>query len=281
MANDLTIRPGSLALIPHNMSEALQLAEFMSKARTLPAHLQNSPGDCLMIVEQAMRWGMSPFAVAQATSSIKGKLMFEGKLVAAAVENSGAIQGQFDYAFEGNPGTDERTIVVSATRRGEAQPREVRVMLKDARTENIWWSRQPDQQLIYHGTRVWARRWTPAVILGVYSAEEMGDETFNGQTIVGQAEPVQEPPKASAEEVRKAEEIIDRPKAKRNGWAGWLDQLDDALAAETTREGWDKVNSRDSVKKAEASLKGDELARFDEIRARHSKRIFPVPPANE
>ena len=42
---------------------------------------------CLVVIEQAMRWGMSPFAVAQCTSSIGGKLMYEGKLVAAAVES--------------------------------------------------------------------------------------------------------------------------------------------------------------------------------------------------
>ena len=88
-------------LVPHNMDEALRLAEFMARARTVPKHLQDSPGDCLMAIEQAMRWGMSPFAVAQATSVISGKLMFEGKLVAAAVESSGAIVGSIDYTFAG------------------------------------------------------------------------------------------------------------------------------------------------------------------------------------
>ena len=163
--------PGT-GLVPRNMDEALRLAEFMSRARTVPKHLQDSPGDCLMVVELAMRWGMSPFAVAQGTSVISGKLMIEGKLVAAAVEASGAIVGHIDYAFTGEG--DARAITVSATRRGETNPREVIVALKEARTNNEMWKRQPDQQLVYHGVRVWARRWTPAVILGVYSREEMG-----------------------------------------------------------------------------------------------------------
>jgi hypothetical protein len=163
--------PGT-GLVPRNMDEALRLAEFMSRARTVPKHLQDSPGDCLMVVELAMRWGMSPFAVAQGTSVISGKLMIEGKLVAAAVEASGAIVGHIDYAFTGEG--DGRTITVSATRRGETNPREVVVALKEARTNNEMWKRQPDQQLCYHGVRVWARRWTPAVILGVYAREEMG-----------------------------------------------------------------------------------------------------------
>ena len=160
------------ALVPHNMDEAIRLAQFMAGARTVPKHLWDSPGDCLMVIELAMRWGMSPFAVAQATSIIQGKQMIEGKLVAAAVENSGAIVGHIDYDFAGIG--DARSITVTATRRGETNPRTVEVKLADAKTSNPLWVKQPDQQLVYHGARVWARRWTPAVILGVYSREEMG-----------------------------------------------------------------------------------------------------------
>ena len=171
MSNEVAPYTGSAGLVPHNMDEALRLAEFMGRARTVPKHLQDSPGDCLMVVELAMRWGMSPFAVAQGTSVISGKLMIEGKLVAAAVESSGAIVGHIDYDFAGEG--EGRTITVSATRRGETNPRTVTIALKEARTNNEMWKRQPDQQLVYHGVRVWARRWAPAVILGVYSREEM------------------------------------------------------------------------------------------------------------
>jgi hypothetical protein len=176
----------STGLVPHNMDEALRLAEFMARARTVPKHLQDSPGDCLMAIEQAMRWGMSPFAVAQATSVISGRLMFEGKLVAAAVESSGAIVGSIDYTFAGEG--EGRSVTVSATRRGETNPRTVTVTLKEARTNNEMWRRQPDQQLCYHGVRVWARRWTPAVILGVYSREEMGP-VIEGEVVPAEASP--------------------------------------------------------------------------------------------
>jgi hypothetical protein len=191
--------PGT-GLVPRNMDEALRLAEFMSRARTVPKHLQDSPGDCLMVVELAMRWGMSPFAVAQGTSVISGKLMIEGKLVAAAVEASGAITGHIDYTFTGEG--DARAITVSATRRGETNPREVIVALKEARTNNEMWKRQPDQQLVYHGVRVWARRWTPAVILGVYSREEMGP------IIDGTAETLPEAPQTTTDARRALNDSI-------------------------------------------------------------------------
>ena len=162
---------GVNGLVPQSMDQAIRLADMMSRGRLVPKHLQDSPGDCLMVIEQAMRWNMSPFAVAQATSVIQGKMMFEGKVVAAAVQASSAITGWIDYEFGGENGG--RYIVVKATRRGETEQKTVKVTLAEAKTTNQWWQKTPDQMLVYHGTRVWGRRWVPSVMLGVYSPEEM------------------------------------------------------------------------------------------------------------
>ena len=159
----LPAMPGG-SLVPQNMDQALRLAEVMARAKLVPEKLQGSVGDCLMVVELAMRWRMSPFAVAQCVSVIHGRLMLEGKLVAAAIENSGAIDGLLDYELSGQG--DNRKVVVSATRRGEPKPRTIDVTLKDAITENGIWKKQPDQQLCYHGARVWARRWAPGFLRG-------------------------------------------------------------------------------------------------------------------
>jgi hypothetical protein len=172
------------ALLPRGLNEAMQLAEVMSRGKMMPEHLKTT-GDAMMVIEQAMRWGMSPFAVAQNAYSIKGKLMYSGTLVAAVIENSGAIDGYLDYEFSGEG--DDRTITVSAMRRHETKLRTITLKLKDARTSNEFWKKQPDQQLVYAGARVWARRWTPAVMLGVYTPEEMDiaydAPAFAGQTI--------------------------------------------------------------------------------------------------
>src|SRR5579875_1789059 len=83
------------------LGEAMQLAEMMARSKLLPAHLQGKPADALLVIEQAARWGMSPFAVAQCTSVISGKLNFEGKLVAAALQSCGLLATRLDYQFEG------------------------------------------------------------------------------------------------------------------------------------------------------------------------------------
>jgi hypothetical protein len=185
-------------LVPTSMNEAIRLAEIMAQGKMMPEHLQKSSGDCLMVVEQAMRWKMSPFAVAQATSSIKGKLMFSGALVAAALHTSGALSTRLSYEYSGDG--SGRVVVISATLAGEDAPRSLDVALKDARTTNAMWDKQPDQQLAYHGARVWARRFCPEVMLGVYSQEEFDApppkvDTFQGVTVEST---IIEPPKRTA-----------------------------------------------------------------------------------
>lgn len=163
----------SYGLVPTNMGDAMRLADMMATAKLVPVGLQKSPADCLMVIQQAVRWQMDPFAVAQECSVIQGKLMHSGKLVAAVVNARGKLAERLRFDYEGVG--DNRTIKVSGRMEGETSPREVTVKLKDARTNNAMWVKQPDQQLMYHGSRVWARRHTPELMLGVYSPEEFED----------------------------------------------------------------------------------------------------------
>jgi hypothetical protein len=161
---------GNLVLLPANLSEGMRFADMMSSSRLVPVHLQKSPADCMMVLMQAMRWRMDPFAVAQATAVIHGKLMYEGKLVAAVVNSLGQLTKRLGYEYSGSG--DNRTVEVTGTLRGEPKPLSVTVRLGDAKTDNKVWKTQPDQQLAYHGARVWARRYMPELMLGVYSPEE-------------------------------------------------------------------------------------------------------------
>lgn len=158
----------------NGFGEAVKLAEIMATAKLVPTHLQKSPADCLLVIEQAIRWGMSPFAVAQATSIISGKLMFEGKLVAAAIQGSGVINGSLNYSYQGTG--DQRQITVSGTLRGESEPRTITAKLADVKTKNEQWTKAPDQMLSYMGARIWARRHAPSVMLGVYAPDEFEDK---------------------------------------------------------------------------------------------------------
>jgi hypothetical protein len=166
-------QPQSFGLVPTTMGEAMQLANMMAGAKLVPAALQKSPADCLMVIQQAIRWNMDAFAVAQECSVIQGKLMHSGKLVAAVINARGNLAERLSFSYEGEG--DERMITVSGRLFGESEARTVTVKLKDARTQNRVWQTQPDQQLMYHGSRVWARRHAPELMLGVYSPEEFDE----------------------------------------------------------------------------------------------------------
>jgi hypothetical protein len=250
-------------LMPTNMDSAIRLADMMARGKIgIPEHLRNNPGDCLLIVEQAMRWGMSPFAVAACTSVISGKLNFEGKIVAAALNGSGIMAARLEYEYSGT-GPD-LAVMVRGTIKGEAKPREIKLWLREAKTTNGMWVKQPEQQLCYAGTRVWARRHAPEVMLGVYSPEEFdaqtARDTFRGTTL--DADPptpdpvhvMQPPPVATAQ-----------PKAAKPTVTQWLDALALELAACEGSEEVDEVLARADIQAAQDKLRNGARDRLTDM----------------
>jgi hypothetical protein len=203
-----------------------------------------------MVVEQALRWQMSPFAVAQCTSVIQGKLMFEGKLVAAALNASGVLTSRLDYEFSGANG--QRAVTVRGTLKGETKPRDVTVYLQDAKTTNGMWTKQPDQQLVYAATRVWARRHAPEVMLGVYAPEEFDRaEPFNGTTL--DAEPEAPPLRAAAAATPRAPRVTEKAERTDDQWRVWLTKLRDSCATLYRRDEVVEIAGKTTVADAAAT----------------------------
>jgi len=263
-------------LMPTDMRGAMDLANMMATAKLVPAHLQGKPGDCLLVIEQSMRWGMSPFAVAQATSVIQGRLMFEGKLVSAALNASGVLSGRMTYEFEGEG--QQRAVTASATIRGETAPRTIRCTLAEAKTTNGMWIKQPDQQLVYFSTRAWGRRHAPEVMLGVYSPEEFDTppDSFRGATIEASREPATshpDHPKAGTFDRRAAINAAVPIAPKRQTARAWLDDLRLRVALCQTTEDLDQIATSDEIAKAQKHLRNGALTELNEIMADAMERL--------
>lgn len=256
------------ALMPDNMDSAFKLAEMMSRGKLVPSHLQSSPGDCLMVIELAMRLGMSPFAVAQSTSVISGKLMLEGKLVGAALNASGIMSSRLTYKHMGEG--PSRSIVVTGTLRGETEPRSVSLTLQEAKTSNGMWTKQPDQQLVYAATRVWARRHAPEVMLGVYAPEEFDQQPPHpGVTI--DHEPTPPPPPPAQEST-----------PPKRTWAVLLDEIEVRFRDAATAEAVDALIASDEVQKAMDGARNGARTRLTSIVKAAVDRTKPktaTPPA--
>ena len=160
-----------------------RIARAMGASTLIPEHLQgNTPeqttANCLMVVNQAVRWKMDPYAVAPESyvvtkkgSVARGKLGFQGKLVAAVVNTRAGLVGRLTYTFEG--AGDGRTVTVSGRFDDESEPRIITLSVKQAKTTNTMWTTDPDQKLVYSGVTKWARRHCPEVMLGVLTDDDL------------------------------------------------------------------------------------------------------------
>ncbi len=162
-----------------------RLAACMAKCGTLPQHLQGKPSDCFRIVVQAAKWRMDPFAVAECTSLVHGRMCYEGKLVAAVLQAMGAIEGRLTYEITGKG--QDASIVVTGTPKGAKKPASLSGSVKEWRTTHNGspWEKQPETMLVYRGTRQWARLYAPEAILGVYTPDEAEEIRTVEATVVG------------------------------------------------------------------------------------------------
>lgn len=136
-----------------------------------PLPFEQILSNCFLVVNQAARWGMDPFAVISCCSVVHGRLAYEGKLVAAVLEAKLGVHLIYEWNDKPN---DLAGIKVTGT-------------LPDGRVESVtgtvgqWkttgpgspWIKQPRLQLAYRGSREWGRLYAPGVMLGVYGEDEM------------------------------------------------------------------------------------------------------------
>ena len=144
-----------------------------------PAQVESN---CFRLVEQASRWGMSPFAIMDGASVIYGKLMWEGKVISAAISSLTKTRLNYEYEGEGV----NRKVIVSGQLPDEDFVRTVEGTVKDWKTDQ-WVGSSFDQRLSYRGAREWSRRHTPEVIFGVYAADEFNESEMRDVTKTGTA----------------------------------------------------------------------------------------------
>lgn len=245
--------------MPTNAMEAMQLAKDLAGARLVPSHFQKSPPDLFMVICFCQRFQLDFFMTVQEVSVIRNRLFCSGKLTAAMLHASGALAERLSYTFSGEG--DDLTVTVSARLVNELEPRTVKVRLRDVRTENDNWKRNPEQQLTYAGARIWGRRHTPEILLGLMFEGETIDVTpavvvehsplspsmsqDQRSTLVdAQAEAKPKPEIATPAEPQKAKPYT-LPACHDDEWRAWAAQLIGYVRAEKdadTIEAWLREN---------------------------------------
>ncbi|MGL5363339.1 MAG: hypothetical protein ACRDBH_10690 [Bosea sp. (in: a-proteobacteria)] len=158
------------------------MPETLRKDKNRDLSASEIAANCFMVVNQAVGWGMDPFAVAQGCSVVHGRLMHEGKLIAAVLDQVGKVRLRYEYS--GDARSLQRKIEVIGRLPDEDFDRSVSGTVDDWKTNGSnspWSAANYDRQLAYRGAREWARRHRPSVLLGVYSEDEFDEDVSQKQ----------------------------------------------------------------------------------------------------
>lgn len=169
---------------------------------------ENILANCFLVVNQSVRWGLDPFAVAQCVSVVGGKLCYEGKLVAGVLDAKLGIE--LSYAYNDKTG-DALGVIVSGRlgKRGEVKTVEGTVGdWKTVRKGSPWaYPGNHRRMLAYRGAREWARIHKPSIMLGVYTDDEMESLEARPRSIAPVQHALGKPRETQAEEdIKLAEE---------------------------------------------------------------------------
>ena len=174
------------------MEFMLRVAKLMAAASLIPealwcvgtgANKKSLPfatvvANCFLIVNQARLWKIDAFALAQASSVVHGRVMFEGKVIAAVLERTRGIALRYKWNDLQGDAFGIRCEERDA-REGEAEKRAVEGTVGQwatkkkggARSDN-WMPGAARQQLAYRAAREWCRLYEPGLIMGVIAGDD-------------------------------------------------------------------------------------------------------------
>ncbi|WP_213287539.1 hypothetical protein [Bradyrhizobium sp. sGM-13] len=151
----------------------------------VPLPIEVVTANCFLVVNQAVRWNMDPFAVAQCVSVVHGKLCYEGKLIAAVLEGKLGVELEYEISGVG----DAMKVVVTGAVNGKpvtdskGRPKTIEGTVGEWKTTgrgSPWDARGGHPRMLrYRGAREWGRVYAPGLMLGVYSDDEMEDLSAN------------------------------------------------------------------------------------------------------
>lgn len=219
----IVVESGIPVLDTAKFDHMTRIAKLMASSSLVPEHLNctrkvggqdvaisegEAIANCFLVVNQAVRWNMDPFAVAQHIFITKGRIGYEGKLIAAVINTHPSVIERLSYRFEGEQGKPNRKVIVSAKTSDMDKPKEIdgtvqqwQTTERDGTVKSAW-KGNADQQLTYRGAREWARRWLPEAILGVYGDDEV--EQFNATDARVPGDQPAQPPQRGASALKAA-----------------------------------------------------------------------------
>lgn len=176
----LTTQQTESAFSLQNFEHAQRVAKMIATSSLVPSQYQGKIENVMIAMEMANRMNISPLMVMQNLHIVKGNPGWSGSFVIAMINGSKRFDGDLEFEFSGEKGTDDWGCVAYTTRKGKRIEGD-KVTWKMVKDEG-WldkpgskWKTMPGQMFRYRSAAFFGRANTPDLLMGMQTAEEIID----------------------------------------------------------------------------------------------------------
>lgn len=185
MANPIPLKPGVpavtmggdvAAVVPANVGEMMQLADYLAKSEMIPKSYHGKPQEIVVAMMYGMELGLPPLAAVRHVAVINGRPALYGDGQLGVAMGKGMVE-TIREKIEGEG--DQMKAVCSVKRKGMVDPVIHTFSMADAKKAGLWnkagpWSLYPKRMLQMRARSFALRDAFPDLLLGM-SAEESHD----------------------------------------------------------------------------------------------------------
>jgi hypothetical protein len=178
----IIVKPQQTVSIFGNISafeDAQRMAKVLVSSKLVPTAFQNNLGDCMIALEMANRMGVNPIAVMQNLYIVHGKPSWSAQFIVAAINQSGRFKTTIMYEVTGE-GDSKGCIAYAFDFEGNRVD-SPRVTVEMAKKEGWYtrngskWQTMEDLMLRYRAATFFGRLYTPDLLMGMQTKEELDD----------------------------------------------------------------------------------------------------------
>jgi hypothetical protein len=159
----------------NNFTQAMMMAETLSKSDIIPINYKGKPENCLIAIELSNRLRVSPFLVMQNVHIIQGRPSWSSTFIISCINTCGKFEGGLKYEIDEKETKCRAYAIEKATGKKCVSPT---VTLDMARDEG-WltkngskWRTMPALMLRYRAASFFGRLFCPELLNGMLSEEE-------------------------------------------------------------------------------------------------------------
>ncbi len=170
--NARDIRIGAHGINFTNAGEVMAFANMMAQSGfAVRKPFRDNPGACLAVIDDAIRFGVSPYFLSRNAYLVNDQLAYEAKAIAAIIIARAPIKDLPTYEYAGEGVKRKCTVVVETITGKTIRHSSPEVGIIEPKNSPLWKS-DVDQQLGYYTIRAMSRLHFPHILAGIYDLEE-------------------------------------------------------------------------------------------------------------